>query len=207
MTKDKYIYIVFSKTCSKMGKCIRFVTRNQYNHVSLSFSPELEIMYSFARYNINSPFVGGFVLETQQRYFACNKPVEIKICKVPVSAERYIVIKHTIETFCAKKDEMIYNSLNAVLSVFHKEYKLENAYTCIEFAAFVLEMKGICSIEDMEQQLKETVIYEGIWILNEQKKKDGSKEFDDYFTLKSKRQICAQTAVHFYRIAKRGIRA
>ena len=206
MENDKYIYIVFSKTSSKMGKCIRFVTRNQYNHVSIAFSPELEVMYSFARYNINSPFVGGFVMETQQRYFACEKPVEIKICKVPVSAERYSVIQHIIENFYTQRDEMIYNSLNAILSVFHREYKLENAYTCIEFAAFVLEMEGICSIEEMEQELQESVVYEGVWTLEEEIN-EGKKEIDDYFTVKSKRQVCSQTAVHFYRIAKRGIRA
>lgn len=204
MAEEKYIYVVFSKTPSKMGKCIRFVTRNRYNHVSLALSADLEVLYSFARYHINSPFVGGFVLETQQRYSAKKKPVEIKICRVPVSLERYTAIGEILETFYAQKEEMIYNSLNALLSVFHRKFKLENAYTCIEFAAFVLEMEKICSIEEMEEALRETVLYEGIWRFKKEKKKITQ---DDYFTTESKRQICAHTALHFYRIARRGMKA
>ena len=65
---SKSIYVIFLQTPFKIGKLIRFVTNYKYNHTSISFSENADVLYSFARYNKNSPFVGGFVEESPLRY-------------------------------------------------------------------------------------------------------------------------------------------
>ena len=61
--ETEYLYVVFSATPYRMGKLIRFVTREPYNHVAISTEASLTRMYSFARRFYRTPFYGGFVTE------------------------------------------------------------------------------------------------------------------------------------------------
>ena len=40
------IYLIFSMTTTKVGKMIRRVTKYPYNHVSVSLTPDLAVIYS-----------------------------------------------------------------------------------------------------------------------------------------------------------------
>ena len=53
------IFVVISKTDTAMPK----PAGSYYNHVAISFQKELNVMYSFTRYRVNTPYVGGFVAE------------------------------------------------------------------------------------------------------------------------------------------------
>ncbi len=79
-TSNHYAYVVFFVTNTIMGKMIQFATRNSYSHVALAFEEDLQTMYSFARYHINSPISGGFVIEHPHRYLNGNRDVEINVC-------------------------------------------------------------------------------------------------------------------------------
>ena len=61
--EEKSIYIVLSQSGSVPSKLLKFFTHDEYNHVSISLTPTLEQMYSFARLKPNNPFRGGFVEE------------------------------------------------------------------------------------------------------------------------------------------------
>ena len=64
MEAKKKIYIVISQTGSIVSKFIRIVTRDRYNHVSVTLDKELNTMYSFGRIYTYNPFIGGFVKES-----------------------------------------------------------------------------------------------------------------------------------------------
>ncbi len=196
----KYIYIAFSHTDTAMGKMIRFFIRNEYNHVSLSFDKELQTMYSFARYRINSPFAGGFVLECPGRFLAGNKDVNIKLCRVPVSGEEYDRIEQEIVRFTQMKDEMLYNSVNAVLSLFNRRVTVKNAYTCIEFVAFVLAMGNIRCLEDLEEELDCYQVYCGSM---KRFPRENEMQDDVYFSKRRFAVVITDTLRHFYKIACR----
>ena len=66
--EEKKLYVVFSATPLKVGSMIRTVTGEKYNHVSISFSPRLKTLYSYARYYKKAPLYGGFVKENAERY-------------------------------------------------------------------------------------------------------------------------------------------
>lgn len=51
----KYLYIVFSKTHSRMGAMIRLITAGQYNHVSVACRENLSDLVSFARRYYKTP--------------------------------------------------------------------------------------------------------------------------------------------------------
>ena len=195
-----YVYVVFFVTNTMMGKMIQFATRNSYSHVALAFEEDLQTMYSFARYHINSPISGGFVIEHPQRYLNGNRDVEIKLCKVPVSEVDYRRIRKTIDFFCQNKDLMLYNTVNAILSLVNKKIKVENTYTCIEFVTYLLNIRNILAIRDLEIMLEPYQVYHGG--LREIARLDDPLE-DDYFNRRCIHGIVYDTFSHFGKIILR----
>lgn len=167
---QKYIYITFSATPYKMAKMIRAVTNNPYSHVSLSFNKDLDQMYSFARYYKQTPFYGGFIIEHPTRFTFNNKHSNVKTCAIPVSDEKYNILKNHIEIMIENSNEYLYNMISAVFSVIHKKIEIDKSYTCIEFVTSVLSLidneidrNKFYEIKDLEKYLEKYVIYEGIY--------------------------------------------
>ncbi|HOJ48917.1 MAG TPA: hypothetical protein PLD48_08695 [Bacillota bacterium] len=207
---QKYIYIVFISSPTGIGKTIRFFTRNLYSHVAVSFEKNLGSMYSFARYYKNIPFFGGFIEESILRYSLYDADsIPIKICAIPVSDQKYKEAVAYINFIKENSAQYIYNSFSMVLALFHKRVHIGQAFTCLEFANSVLSECGISeeikpdryySIADVENILKDFVIYEGdLWDY------DCAKDWgSDLFYLKSsKRKALQCTIKQFYTLTKR----
>lgn len=121
-----------------MGKFIRLITRYKYNHISLSLTPDLQKLYSFARYSLESPFVGGFVEETISRYFNAKTPVVVKICEIEIDSSKYAELCNHLEEMNNDSSQYIYNTISAVTSILNRRVVISNAYTCIEFISTLL---------------------------------------------------------------------
>ena len=52
----KKIYIILTYTGTLLSKIIKFYTKNEFSHVSISLDKELKYMYSFGRLNAYNPF-------------------------------------------------------------------------------------------------------------------------------------------------------
>ncbi len=170
MKNERAIYIVFSSTHCGVGSFIRFVTGGFYNHVSVSFDENLSELYSFARFYKRVPLYGGFVHESGLRYRVFATP--IKVCRVAVSDAEYNKVRSEINSMMDKKDTYIYNLASAAAYPLRRKIQVSNAFTCVEFAAYLLELVGVqnkendsgfCSIENLEKLLENNVIYEDIF--------------------------------------------
>ncbi|NLP35020.1 MAG: hypothetical protein GX359_07480 [Clostridiales bacterium] len=199
-SKNKDVYVVFLTTNTNMGKLIRFFTRNCYNHVALAFHSDLREMYSFARYHVNSPISGGFVVEYPERYLKDNKDVTIKVCKVSVSKEEYDRMKEAIKYFREHRDIMLYNTINAVLSVMNKSLKIKNSFTCIEFVTYLLNIRNVLAIKDLENMLEAYLIYQGSM---KAIAKCNTAAEDDYFERRRWSGVIYDTFSHFGKIILR----
>ena len=62
--QKRYVYIVISQTGTILSRIIKFLTRKEYNHASISLKDDLSVMYSFGRKNPYNPFLGRFVEES-----------------------------------------------------------------------------------------------------------------------------------------------
>ena len=60
----KQVYLVLSYTGTMLAKIVRFYTKKEYSHVSISLDKDLKKMYSFGRLNPYNAFIGGFVHES-----------------------------------------------------------------------------------------------------------------------------------------------
>jgi hypothetical protein len=206
ITDYNYIYIVFIVTNTNMGKLIRLFTRNQYSHVTVAFDKDLRNMYSFARYHINSPISGGFVVEQPERYLSGNNDVTVKICELPVTEEEYERIRTEVAFFKQNKEEMIYNTLNAALSLLRRRLTVKNTYTCLEFVTYLLRYPNMLAIKDLERRLEKHVVYHGSLKGVAQWEQSYVNE-DDYFRRRHVMGIVVDTVFHFRKIVARLINA
>lgn len=140
MNREKYIYVMLSSTRTKIAKLIKYATKSEYNHVSVSFSENMEQLYSFGRFYHCMPLIGGLVNETLCRFtLKSPKRVNIKIFKIPVTKEEYERAYNRVVQI-ADDGEYAYNLVSAVsFGIYHgvERYK---TYVCSEFVSHILRI-------------------------------------------------------------------
>ena len=138
-----HIYVVFSATPYRLGRAIRRLTGEAYNHASIALDSDLNRMYSFARRFYRTPLYGGFVKESHARYHVGSKVSQICICKIPVSQEQYAAIDTKLTAMHNRADHYIYNHISALGGLLHKRVPAKDAYTCVEFCNEILNLAGM----------------------------------------------------------------
>ena len=198
MTEGKYLYIMLSRTGTGMGKVIRAFTRNEYNHVSLTLDSSFRRFVSFARYRQDVALAGGFVAETAQRFLCSGQSVPIRLYRVEISPERYIQLQNI---FDAAEDHhgLIYNSLGALLSTWGIRFYIPGAYTCLEFAAEILDAP-VRTLQELKRYLSLYEIFQGNL---EELVQDNGDRSEDYFTRRGFWGGTVDTVRHFTRLAGR----
>lgn len=206
------IYIVLSSTSTRIGKIIRALTRNKFNHSSISLTEDMSEMYSFARYKASNPLVGGFVKEFPERLsFGNKKNVFIEVYKIPVNEEQYSKIASFIDNISKDKEEYLYNSIAALCLLFRHEFKANNAYTCSSFVIDALCKGGVIAeestsnvilLKDIRKIFKDKVFFSGylanyppIW---------GMQFFSEDFFVRTNFVYNVKSVFrHFYNLLKR----
>lgn len=160
MSDSKKLYVMISKTNTKMGNFIRFFTRYDYNHVSLSLDKELKSFVSFARIVQDAPLYGGFVTESFERFLHKGKNSLVKIYEVDITNEKYDNLKKLFSLADNPDNGLVYNYLDALMTPVGINVKIKGAYTCLSFANTVLgtNCKNIKALSDT---LKDKLIYSG----------------------------------------------
>lgn len=141
-----------------MGRFIRFFTREQYNHVSLSVDDELQQFVSFARYRQDVPLAGGYVAEPPVRLLSCGKTMPVKIFRLEISPADVQQLEALFTL--AGQTPLVYNSPGALLSSCHIPCPIPCAYTCLEFAGAILG-ENFPSIQALGTALEPWEFYRG----------------------------------------------
>lgn len=168
MVSIKEIFLVFSSTPYKMGKFIRFFTKEKYNHVSFSFGEDLSRAYTFARKYVNTPFYGGLVCDSPERYRYNGKKADIALCKIQIGDGAYIALENAVCKAYAEKDKYIYNFYSALSAIRKKKISVKNAYTCVEFAVYLLSLCHVgidtdtfYSVDSLKRIFESNTVYSG----------------------------------------------
>lgn len=166
--QTQYVYIVFSSTPYRIGKFIRRLTREAYNHVSIALDPDLTKMYGFARRYYRTPFYGGFVRESLSRYHVNGVATNVCVCRLPVTQLQYQTLADLLDRMHQNKENYPYNHLSAAAALFRRPVKVRDAYTCIEFCVRILHDLGIdldpdkyYTVGEVAQLLQPYAIYTG----------------------------------------------
>lgn len=138
----RQLYIVISQTGTILSRILKLFTGAEYNHASISVSPDLQQMYSFGRRHPYNPFWGGFVKEsihsgTFKRFYK-TKAVVIA---VDIGEQQYTKLCELLKEMHLKRKNYHYNYLGVCLAAFRIAYKRQNCYYCSEFVKDIL-LKG-----------------------------------------------------------------
>lgn len=134
----KKIYIILSQSGSNLSRFLKLVTREPYNHASISFREDLEPMYSFGRIRPYNPFVGGFVCESSSYgTFKRFKNTRIRVLEIDVTAEAYLEAATIIDQMLSEQRRYHYNYLGLILAAIRVPFKKQYCYYCSEFIKYL----------------------------------------------------------------------
>lgn len=169
--KQKYIYLVFSKTGTWLSQMIYIFSHIKYPHSSISFDDSFTKMYSFGRVNPNNPFSGGFVVENLYGGVYRKFPdCKCLIYRIKVSEEQYFSLQEQVNEFLQEKKKYRYNFLGLFGVIFNKPLKRRNHYFCSQFISQILIKSGVfhstkvpelISTEELLSMENKEIIYKG----------------------------------------------
>ncbi len=136
--RQQYLYVLFSATPYRMGRWIRTVTREPYNHVSIATEEDLKKLYSFARHHERTPFYGGFVTEHPCRYHRRGKTAGIQLYRIPLTREQWERLGCILSDMDRHSEHYLYNHLSAMIAPLHLKVPVRDAFTCAEFVVNIL---------------------------------------------------------------------
>lgn len=152
---EKSVYIVLSQTGTMFSRTLKFFTNAEYNHASISLTPDLNKMYSFGRLNPYNPFIGGFVEEGRNvGTFKRFHRTKALVLELKVSENEYNQIKYFIEYFVEHKIEFHYNYLGVLFACFKKHHKSSKRFYCSEFVKACLECFNIANAKELPKIIK-----------------------------------------------------
>ena len=194
------VYIAFLSPNNKMGRFIRFFTGIKYSHVAISLDGSLKQMYSFARRKRRLPFAGGFIVEYPIHYFTSSGEVPLKVVSITLDDIQYTRLVSIIEDFSNRKEDLIYNTIDALSSALSHPILIKDCYTCISFCCYLLGLNRVYTIPELEKQLTDSIIYVGNY-----KEYVGKAEYIDPFFFEdlSIHRIVYLTFKHFGLLFKR----
>ncbi|CAG9620681.1 hypothetical protein [Sutcliffiella rhizosphaerae] len=141
---DTHVYILLTDTGTLFTKSIKKYTKAPYNHVSLSFDPNLEEMYSFGRKRPSNPFHGGFVRENVETGTYRKYPeTTCVLYKMKVTAREIEKMRRVISIFQRKEKKWFYNLLGVIGVSINEPVEIDSSYFCSQFVSDVLHRSGI----------------------------------------------------------------
>lgn len=166
--EPKFLYIIFSATPYRMGRFIRRVTGDKYNHVSIATERELRRLYAFARRYYCTPLYGGFVTEEPGRFHHHGRTAQITLYRLPLTEDQWTTLQNRLKDMEENPHRYLYNHLSALLAPVHRKITVPDAFTCAEFTVSILQELGFdfhsdrfYSIGQIAAQLDGNQIYSG----------------------------------------------
>lgn len=135
--EEREIYFLFTDTGTSLARMINFFTRQELNHVSMSFTKDFETLYSFGRKRPRNPFIGGFVHEDITSDFMAN--ADCAIYSQPISEMDYKKMMEKILEIEARQHEYRYNFIGLFGVLLRVKIERRSALFCSQFVATVIQ--------------------------------------------------------------------
>ncbi len=133
---DYKIYIVLTQSYTILARLIKFVTKDKYSHISISFDKSCKKMYSVGRKYTHCPFIGEYKIESiYEGVFNLNSKSEILIYELKITKEQYDNVKKLLYKY--GKSCKGYNFIGLLFAMFNKKINRQKYY-CSEFIYKIL---------------------------------------------------------------------
>jgi len=134
------IYIILSYSGTLVSRIIKFFTKYEYCHVSLSFMKNIDKMYSFGRKKVYNVFDAGFIIENRNNsFFQKFTNTKCLILEVEVPKNKYKKLKNIIKTYIDNEEDYKYDIVGLLLRIINIKLDRKHHYVCTEFVKSTLE--------------------------------------------------------------------
>lgn len=129
---ETWVYILIIDSKSRFSKVIKGITKDPYNHSSISFDKSLTSMYSFN--------VGGFIDESLKDTYVPQASFSLYRTKVKKSSVD--IMQKLANKIASDETKFKYNWTGLGGVILNKEIKRDNQFFCSEFVAYLLKNSG-----------------------------------------------------------------
>lgn len=138
----KSVYIVLTDTNSRFQQIARRITKQPYNHVSVSFTDDFTEMYSYSIYTTYSGLKGGIVKEEKEEM----EGSKYSMYEIKLPLELFEKIKERVDELTNNKYDTEYDILGLFNAIFNVDFfKGDDPYKmiCSHFVDHLFAMVGI----------------------------------------------------------------
>ena len=136
------IYIVLTDTKTRFSKISKWITKDPYNHVSLSLTESLDELYTYTLVTKDNGIRGGIMVERKEDLIGAN----YSLYNMYVNEDTWLKLKETLDEMSSNPPGTKYNHLSLINAILGKPvFKNDaiNAYICSQFVVEVLRRVGI----------------------------------------------------------------
>lgn len=158
----KTIYVLLMRSQTPLSRVIYQLTRDAYTHVSFSFEPSLQPLYSSARKNGETIVPAGPCIERLRHgYYGRHPGIPCRLFELQVPDEVFEAAKARAEYFIANARRYHFNFWGMALCRFGIAYRRPHHFFCSQFAAEVLGDTGALRLPK-PKDLMRPVDYDGL---------------------------------------------
>ena len=132
------VYIVLVHSGTAVSNAIKFVSKSEFSHASISFDSSLDHMYSFARKDPSNPFLGGFRYESIGKGFYDKKEIPYALYVVPCTANQIKRMKKRLNYFIQNESKFQFDFAGLVKNYLGIVDNPEYRWFCSRFVADIL---------------------------------------------------------------------
>ena len=136
----KKIYILLTRTGTVPARIIHFFKGGDFTHTSISLTPSTDLLYSYARRNMNNPFKAGLITENiHTEIFALFPDCHCALYALSVSDEAYEKMQSEIHLYFENYKKAKYNFLGLIPLALGWKIRRKYKLTCSQFVALILQ--------------------------------------------------------------------
>ena len=135
------VYVLLTHTGTALSNAIKKVTQNPYSHSSISFSPDLDEMYSFGRKYKSNPLIGTFVKENIREglFEDVSETATYSLYVTFVKGVDYKKMMSKLEEFKQPNAKFKYNFIGLIQHQMGIPSERDDAYFCSQFVDTILK--------------------------------------------------------------------
>lgn len=137
--KNMYpVYVLLTYTGTAMSKIIKFVTKEPYSHISISFDTSMQELYSFGRktYDDDMKFIKESIKEGIMKDTAADGRYSLYV--MFVTKEEHEMMRKKLDEFIAMSDKLKYSLKGLFNFILGRETTDDGEYFCSQFVAEII---------------------------------------------------------------------
>ena len=133
------IFITLMHTGTSLANIIKKVTHDEFSHVGISLTSDLDPIYSFGRKKVSAAQGTGFsIMNHDDPFFKKATDTRYQVYVMYLTKEEYSAMKSRLQYFIDNKDNLKYDFKSLILNYLHIPSEFSKKYFCSRFVAEVI---------------------------------------------------------------------